>query len=156
MALQARSIMQSHVVSVSPHDPLSNVQRLFFEEEINGAPVIDDDTRVLGVITSRDLLRAAAEEHDSTRGDPGYFRELLEISGPDFMDAPDGFLERLSERTVSEFMTTSLVTVPPDASVAEVARTLRTNHVHRVLVVEGKRLQGIISSFDLVSLLEKS
>ena len=155
MALQARSIMESHLVTVSPDDPLANVQRLFFDEEINGAPVVDDENRLLGVITSRDLLRAAAEEHDSTRGDPGYFRELLEVSGPDFMDAPNGFLDRLSERRVSEFMTSSVVTVTPDASIAEVARTLRQNHIHRVLVVDGERLAGLISSFDLVGLLEK-
>ena len=52
-------------------------------------------------------------------------------------------------------MTTSLVTVPPNASVAVLARTLRKNRIHRVLVVDEHRLIGIISSFDLVALLEK-
>lgn len=155
MAVLARDIMQSHLVTVSPDDPLTSVQRLFFEEEINGAPVVDETTRLLGVITSRDLLRAAAEEHESTRGDPGYFRELLELSGPDFMEAPEGFLDRLGERRVADFMTSSVIAVAPDAPIAEVARTLRSHHVHRVLVVNGGRLVGLISSFDLVALLEK-
>lgn len=154
-ALTARSIMQTHVVSVSPEDPLSNVHRLFFEEDINGAPVVDDQEFVVGVITSKDLLRAASEEHDSTRGDPGYFRELLEFSGPDWENAPEGYLGRLRERTVEEFMTEEAISVAPDASIPEVARAIRSHGVHRVLVVDSGRLVGIISTFDLVGLLEK-
>lgn len=155
MALKARSIMETHVVSVSPEDPLSSVHRLFFEEDINGAPVVDEQERVVGVISSKDLLRAAADEHDSARGDPGYFRELLEFSGPDWENAPEGYLDRLRERIVEEYMTNEIVSVGPDATIAEVARTMRTQGVHRVLVVEDNRLAGIISSFDLVGLLEK-
>jgi CBS domain-containing protein len=155
-ALKARDIMQTHVVSVSPQDPLSTVHRLFFEEDINGAPVVDDQEFVVGVISSSDLLRAAAEEHDSARGDPGYFRELLEFSGPDWENAPEGYLDRLRERTVEEYMTEDAVSVPPDASVAEVARAIRSHGVHRVLVVDAGRLVGIISTFDLVGLLEKN
>jgi CBS domain-containing protein len=155
MALTARSIMETHVVSVSPEDPLSAVHRLFFDEGINGAPVVDDQERVVGVISSSDLLRAAAEEHDSTRGDPGYFRELLEQAGPDWQAGPEGFVDRLAERTVGDYMTDQLVSVAPDADIAEVARTIRSHRVHRVLVVDDGRLAGIISTFDLVGLLEK-
>lgn len=155
MALTARSIMQTHVVSVSPQDPLSSVHRLFFEENINGAPVVDEQEFVVGVITSKDLLRAAADEHDSARGDPGYFRELLEFSGPDWETAPEGYLARLRERTVEEYMTEDAISVSPDAGIPEVARTLRSHGVHRVLVVDAGRLVGIISTFDLVGLLEK-
>jgi CBS domain-containing protein len=155
MALTARDIMETHVVTVAPENPLSAVHRLFFEEDINGAPVVDEMERVVGVITSKDLLRAAAEERDSARGDPGYFRELLEFSGPDWESGPEGFIERLRERTVEEHMTEDAVCVPPNASVAQVARTMRQHVVHRVLVVEDDRLMGIISTFDLVGLLEK-
>ena len=155
MALTARNIMETHVVSVSPEDPLSSVHRLFFEEDITGAPVVDDQEFVVGVITAKDLLRAASDEHDAARGDPGYFRELLEFSGPDWENAPEGYLDRLRERTVEDYMTEEALSVPPEASVPEVARAMRSHGVHRVLVVEGGRLVGIISTFDLVGLLEK-
>ena len=155
MALTARDIMETQVITLSPNDPLSNVHRLFCDEEIHGAPVVDDEGRVLGIITSMDLLRAASDEHESARGDPSYFRELFEISGPDWEEAPEGFLDRLRERVTSEFMTEEVACVGVDATVPEIARTLRGNHIHRVLVVEGEILQGIITTFDLVGLLEK-
>jgi predicted transcriptional regulator len=147
--------METRVITLSPSDPLSNVHRLFCDEEIHGAPVVDDEGRVLGIITSMDLLKAASDEHESARGDPSYFRELFEISGPDWEEAPEGFLDRLRERVTSEFMTEDVAYVGVDATIPEVARTLRANRIHRVLVVEDEVLQGIITTFDLVGLLEK-
>jgi len=155
MALTARDIMETQVITLSPSDPLSNVHRLFCDEEIHGAPVVDDDGRVLGIITSMDLLRAASDERDSARGDPTYFRELFELSGPDLQEAPEGFLDRLRERVTAEFMTEDVACVGTDATVPEIARALRRNRIHRVLVVEDEILQGIITTFDLVGLLEK-
>ncbi len=160
MALTGRDIMETQVITLSPDDPLSNVHRLFFEEEIHGAPVVDDEGRVLGIVTSLDLLRAFADDRDAERGDPAYLRELFEISAPisavDWESAPEEDLDRLHDRTASEVMTESVACLSPDASVAEIAQTLRFHHIHRVLVVEDDILKGIITTFDLVGLLEKT
>ncbi len=155
MAQTARDVMQSHVITVSPETPLLDVQRLFVEEEINGAPVVDDAGKILGIVSTRDLLRAAEDEHDTAASETRYFRDELEFSGPDWSNALEDFQDRLAQRTVSEVMTSGAVIVPPTASVAEVAATLRRHRIHRVLVAERDILEGIISSFDLVALLEK-
>lgn len=155
MPLFARDVMQTDVITVSPDEPLLGVQRLFVEEEIGGAPVVDDAGRVVGMISSVDVLRAVSEEHDSARTGSTYFRELLEFSGPDWIADSEDFQDRLREMSASDAMTDGVVTVEIDAPVPEVARTLRENHVHRVLVVDQERLVGIVSTFDLVGLLEK-
>ena len=61
MPKTAKDIMQSQVVTVSPDAPLHSTQRLFYEEGIQGAPVVDEQGRVVGMITSTDILRAATE-----------------------------------------------------------------------------------------------
>jgi CBS domain-containing protein len=147
--------MQTYVVTVSPEEPLLDIHRLFVEEEIHGAPVVDEQDRVLGVISSSDLLRAVSEEHETVRATPSYLRDFLEFSGPDWSSAPEDFQDRLRERVASEAMTDGVVTVALDAPVAEIAGAMRQNKVHRVLVLEDGVLRGIISSFDLVALLEK-
>ncbi len=155
MSVLARDLMQTHVLSVSPETRLLDVHRLFVEEEIHGAPVVSDEGTVIGVITTLDLLRAVEEEHETAASAPVYFRELLEFSGPDWGAPPEDLQDRLAQLSVADAMTEEVVTVPADAPIAEVARTLRRQHVHRVLVVEDGRLAGILSSFDLISLLEK-
>ena len=151
----ARDLMQTQVVTVAPHDPLHAVQRLFTQEGIHGAPVVDDEERVLGVITSTDILRAATEAHDVEPAEPAVFREDLDLSRLAWSLAPEDLKERLQDAVVEDHMTREVVQVAPSASVAAVARALREHQVHRAIVTENGRLRGVISAFDLIALLEK-
>ena len=154
MALTASDIMQTQVVTVSPSDPLHTVQRLFFEEEVHGAPVVDETSRVRGMISSMDLIRAVMEGSDSSTGVD--FTDAFEQLGrPPWDAASDEFQDRLGEAVVADAMTESIVTVDPTTPIPEVALLLRQNRIHRVLVVKGDNLLGIISSFDLIRLLEE-
>jgi CBS domain-containing protein len=147
--------MQTYLISVNPETPLLEVHRLFVDEEITGAPVVDETGRLLGVISSVDLLRAVDEEHDAASAGSRHFREVLEFSGPDWQEGADDFQDRLGERTVSDAMTRGGITVAPETTISDVAATLRKHRIHRVFVVDGEQLCGVISTFDLVALLEK-
>jgi CBS domain-containing protein len=155
MALCARDVMQTAVATIECDATLLDAHRLFVEEEIHGAPVVDADGAVVGVISTLDLLRAVRDEHESAASEPSYYREFLPFSGPDWGSGPEDFQDRLSQRTVGEAMTESVVSVAPDASIPEIAGALRQNRIHRVLVADAGRLLGIVSTFDLVALLEK-
>jgi len=154
MSQTARDVMQTQVVTLAPETPLSSVQRLFYEESIHGAPVVDEQGRVVGMLSSADLLRAAAEEHDVAPGEPASFQNDLDLSHEEWERAPADLAKRIgAERTVADAMSTGVVNVPQDAKVAEVARRMRDHHIHRVVVVDGDKLSGVISSFDLIQVL---
>jgi CBS domain-containing protein len=150
MSIRARDVMQTQVVVVSPSDSLAAVMRLFSDEGIHGAPVVDEQGRVVGVISASDLLRAAADADEAARPGYGYFEEGIET----FPEGLEGFSE-VGDRRAEDVMTEAIVWVQPTASIAEVARTLRESRVHRALVLEDETLVGIISSFDLIAVLEK-
>jgi len=155
VARTASEIMETQVLSVSPETPLTVVQRMFVEEEIHGAPVIGSDGRLLGVLTSADLLRAVSDEHDGIGGHTAYMRDVLEFSSPDWSRMPQDFQDRLSQLRAEEFMTKNVISVSPDTAVAEVAQIIVRDHVHRVCVVKGEELVGIISTLDLVAELAR-
>ena len=155
MALVARDVMQSHVIKLDPDTPLLDVHRLFVEEGIGGAPVVDEMGKLIGVVSSADLLRAVEEERDTAASTPNYLREFLEFSGPDWTEGPEDFQDRLSGVRVSDVMTPGGVSVAPDAPISEVARRMREQAIHRVFVVEGESLEGVITTFDMVGILEK-
>jgi CBS domain-containing protein len=147
--------MQTGVVAIDHDATLLDAHRLLVEEEIHGAPVVDEEGAVVGVISTLDILRAVQEEHESAAAVPAYYREFVPFSGPDWASGPEDFQDRLSQLTVGDAMSESVVAVPPEASIPEVARLLRQNRIHRVLVVDEDQLLGIISTYDLVALLEK-
>ncbi len=83
MVQAARDLMETHVVTVGPDDPLDSVRRLFFDEGIHGAPVVDEEHRVVGVISTTDLLRAAYEKLDSERPHSTFTNDGIETLGFD-------------------------------------------------------------------------
>jgi CBS domain-containing protein len=155
MQARARDVMQTAVITVGPEASLVDVQRLFLEEGIGGAPVVDEAGRVVGVISAADVLRAVESERDTALAEPRYFRETLEFSGPDWRHDVEDFQDRLAELRVEDAMTRGVIAVAPESPAAEVARTMRESRVHRVLVMEKDVLVGIVSTFDLIALLER-
>lgn len=154
MASLACDVMQTGVLTVSPETTLADLQRLFVEEGISGAPVVDADGRLAGVVSVSDLLRAAFEERDTAVAEASYFREDLEFSAPAGAGADD-LQDRLAQLRVADAMTPGTLWVPPDAPVSEIADLVGKYRVHRVLVVDDGALVGIVSTFDLVALLAK-
>jgi CBS domain-containing protein len=126
---RASDVMQRDVITLSPEMPILDVYRMFVEEEIHGAPVVDEAGAVRGVVSTLDLLRLGNEEAYVARDSTG-------------------------QLTADDAATRELVTVGPNATVEEVARTMLAQHVHRVLVVDRDReLLGVISTFDLLRIV---
>lgn len=150
----ARDLMEAPVLTVSPEASLLEVHRLLSEEEISGAPVVDDEGTLIGVITATDLIRAIDDESSTARMDSEYFRDLLPYSAPDWSAGPEDFQNRLAALRVSDAMTRDVLTIRPDAPASEIARDLRARHIHRVFVVAGAQLVGIVTAFDLLRVLE--
>ena len=155
MGRTARDVMQTYLISVNPETPLLEVHRLFVDEEINGAPVVDDTGRLLGVISSVDLLRAVEEEHDAASGGSADFREIADLSSPDWQQGSSDFQDRLGERTVADAMTRGGITVTPETPVSEVAGIMISGHIHRLLVTRAGQAVGIVTTLDLLKLLVK-
>jgi CBS domain-containing protein len=148
--------MQSQVVTVGPDTPLIDVHGLFAREQINAAPVVDETEEVVGVISTTDLIRTLDEERDTAWVDTSYLRDLLPYSSPDWDSVPEDLQDRWSQLRVSDAMTEGVVSVAPDASAGEVASTLRKNRLHHVFVIDGGTLVGVISTFDLLELVERT
>lgn len=153
MPVVARDLMQTRVVTVSPDTPLSSVRQLFIDEGIHGAPVVDERRKLLGVISTTDLLRAASQADEVERPESYYDGEGVEDFTLAGLDAR--FKSGLGEASAADHMTDSVVAVDPEQSVPELARAFRTHGVHRVLVVDHGVLRGIISTLDLIGLLEQ-
>ena len=150
-----RHFMTRQVVSLPTEMLCTEAWDLFRSRGLRRAPVTRE-ARVVGMITSTDILRAATEAEETTTSGPGYFRDDLEYPSGLLPLASEDFQERLQDITVADFMTEGVVHVEPSTPVSELARTIRENKIHRLLVVENGTLRGIVSTFDLVTLLEKS
>jgi CBS domain-containing protein len=153
-AVTAKDIMERRIVTVSPSAPLSEVERLLTENRISGMPVTDAQGRAIGVVSYRDLLDHYAENPDAR---PRRERAFYRLSTQHLLDEDFESFEvpEESEDTVEDVMTPEVIGVGPDATLREIARTMSSHSIHRVLVVEREsgKVVGIISSMGVLAAL---
>jgi CBS domain-containing protein len=132
-------VMTTDVVQVWPSMPLKELAELLLSRGISGAPVVDAEGRVLGVVSETDIL---AKEQGSVDA-----RSLLHrLLSP----ATRAEQAKVEATTASEAMTSPAVTIAPHATVAEAAATMLEHCVNRLPVVDGPSLRGIVTRADLV------
>ena len=150
--LRARDLMQRDIITVSPDMPILDVYRLFVEEEIHGAPVVDDSQIVCGVITTLDLLRVTREELEpgSSATASEYFRADLPFPVASWMHLPDDIQDHLATVVARDAMSKEIVTVDPETVIDDVARTMLSHRIHRVLVSGASGIEGVLTTFDLL------
>ena len=140
------SLMVGEVISATPATPFKDVAKLLAEHDITGLPVLDDDGRVLGVISESDLLvrQASAGGGDEERQGPRHGRTV----GSTDADRRDDKREGL---TADLLMSAPAITVQAEDTVANAARTMLRHSVERLPVVDAEgRLVGIVTRRDLL------
>ena len=140
--------MTKEVISLKPEESVKHAAKGFVDNKIGGAPVIDDDGRLVGLISESDLISQDVKIHF-----PSYIHLLDSYI---FLESPKRFeetLKRAAAAKVEELMTTEVVTVAPDTSIEEVATLMIEKHIGRIPVVSGGKVIGIITKGDIVRTL---
>jgi CBS domain-containing protein len=178
-SLDARTvsgIMQTDLVTVEASMTLREAIEVLRGAGVSGAPVLRG-SRLVGVLSGTDILEleamSPAPPEEPPAGPDWSEREVRpdeeEVENPsafffarredadalwDRMTAPDGpEWDQLERHTVEEVMSRDVVTVSPGTPVTEAARLMLDHHIHRVLVVDGDDLVGVMSAFDFVRLV---
>lgn len=146
------ALMVSHVVTVGYDTPFKEVVRLLGEHRISGLPVIDEDDKVIGVISETDLmLRQSRESGPATT--VGTWAARLRRLSRDVRRAA----AKSRARTAGGVMSKPAVTVRADATVPEAARLMAGLRIERLPVVdEEERLVGIVTRRDLLQVFLRS
>lgn len=144
--MRVKDLMTTDVLTVRVTTQLKDAARLLAEHRISGLPVVDDDGRVLGVLSEGDILYKETGMKDR----PGFFERLLSVPAT-------GFELKLAARTVGEAMSAPAVTIGPTRPVTVAATTMIDEGVNRLPVVDHEgRLVGIVTRADLVRAFVRS
>ena len=138
-------VMTPEPVCANAGSSLRDVARLLDEYEISGLPVIDDQDRLIGVISRTDLLRRLLEGPPSARRD----EDWLDLLTADSATSVDVDVARLG--TVDDLMSIDPIVARREEKLSKVARRLADERVHRVIIVDEDRHPiGILTTLDLL------
>jgi CBS domain-containing protein len=131
--LTVRDVMTDHPRTVLADTPLKDAARTIVRTGLGALPVVDEDDRVLGMLSEKEVIR--------------HLLSTQAFIGPDARVAsPPG----AGAKTVREAMTRQVLCVAPQQPLAEVASLMSNKDVDRVPVVREGRLVGFLTRGDIV------
>lgn len=129
MTRTVRELMHPGLITCRPETTLGEVALMLAHHHVHSLFVADRDGRPLGVLTDFDLLAA------------------------EWLSVDEASLQAMKTMTAGELMTVPVDTIEADAPAAQAAERMRSEGVHRLLVLEAERPLGVISISDLVASL---
>lgn len=150
MQEKASDVMVKDVICVERDMDLRDLAKLFLKRGITGAPVVDGNQDLVGVISQRDLIFYNLTRDDELVTDSDFYHRVR----VDGQHLPGGFqIEDTNTGCVSDVMTPVVHAVSEGASLDSVARMMTRKHIHRVIVRRGRKVAGIISALDVLRAL---
>jgi CBS domain-containing protein len=146
--------MTRGVLTVDADWSVSELATFLEDHAISGAPVVDAEGALLGVVSVTDIARRGAIAESSDAETHAFYHHGVERVVAREEAARFRVVDDASK--VREIMTPMIFSVDATASVEEVADAMIRGRIHRLFVMEDGRLVGVISSLDLLSLIRDS
>jgi CBS domain-containing protein len=140
--MKASDVMTTDVVSIGPETSVRHIAQLMLRHRVSALPVLDDDGRLVGIVSEGDLMRRGELGGDQHRS---WWLNLF--AGPE--EIASEYVKQHGQRA-KDVMTSRVVSIDEHASVATIAAILEEKRVKRLPVLRDGRLIGIVSRADLL------
>jgi len=121
--MKVGEIMTPEVIVVTPTDRAPKAARVMLEYKITALPVLDEQRKIAGIVTSSDMFRLVIDELPATK------KHIL----------------------VKDYMTSNLVTIEPDTAILEAHRLMGVMRIRALPVMKDDELKGIVTRSDLMA-----
>lgn len=145
--MKVGEIMTEPVLTITQDRSLEEVAHKMLNSKVGGLPVVDDEGKIVGMVTESDF---SAKEHAipfSRIYAPQLFGEWMSKEGV------DKAYQAARSIMVKEVMTTPAITITEDETVAEAVRRMLDHKVHRLPVVKDGVPLGMVSRHDLLKMV---
>ena len=173
--LSVRDIMTTGVVTLTPESTIREAMETLSTSHLSGAPVVTGN-HVVGVISTSDIMsfivsapepetadadETVREAWEEPLQDPDEEEEIERAMSDEVFDewaqSGDGIIDDaspdgrglLDQHTVEEAMTQNVFSIAPGSSVRAAATLMRKHGIHRLIVMHGAKLAGIVSALDI-------
>jgi predicted transcriptional regulator len=152
--LTAKDVMNSNVISVPADWTIEELSQFLIDKAITGAPVKNEDGKLVGVVSLTDIVRHDSLAEVDLRADEPhdyYMHGWEDRLSPE--DLTSFHIEDKPQALVRNIMTPMIFKVDENTSLPEVADTMIGGRVHRLLVTRGGKVVGIVTTLDLLKVI---
>ena len=153
MITTVKDIMTSQVQTVRDAWSIKQLAEFFFENNVSGAPVLDEYGKLLGVVSVTDLVRFDSQHNEETQTNTHdvYTHHLEKHFAKEEIAAFQ--IEDATSTTVHDIMTPMVFDVDESTTIQQAADIMVKGHIHRVFVTNNKKVVGVVSALDMLKVL---
>lgn len=142
--LKAKDIMTEDVITVNPSMTIEEFARILMKNQISGAPVVDEDGSLIGIVTENDLITQNKRLHIPT------ILRLFDAFIPLGTSRLEREIKKITATTVGEICTKKVITVDPETPLEEIATIMTEKKIHLIPVIKEGNIVGIIGKKDII------
>jgi len=146
----AKDLMSEKVVCVHPDTPIHTLIKILIKNHINGAPVVNKDGKLVGVVSKTDIV-----EYDEKTS-----KKRVPSSKKSFYSDTNGKLKKalakiskaksFGNAVVQDIMTSHVVTAQADDTIDRLAKIMYDKKIHRIIIQDKEQVIGVVSTLDIL------
>ncbi len=141
----AKEIMKKKVITLSPEMTVEEAGRLFMEKGISGAPVVDSEGRLTGIVTENDLITKNRRLHIPTI--LRIFDLYIAVSGRGEMEDE---IRKMAAYLVRDIATKDVITISEETGLEDIATIMTDKRIHLLPVMRGGKMVGIVGRHEVL------
>lgn len=138
--MKVKNVMSKRVIKIKKGMTYQEVVKIFLKYKISGAPVVDEKDNLIGLISEKDLFRILYPYYKSFYENPELYFDL---------EARENKTLEIKNDPVENFMTHVVITITPETPIMAAGAIMLARGIHRLPVVENKKIVGIVSREDI-------
>ena len=143
--------MTEKVVCVHPDTPIHTLIKILIKNHINGAPVLDKDGKLVGVVSKTDIVEY--EEKTSKKQSQSSKKSFYSDTNGKLKKAFDKIAKakRLGKAVVQDIMTSRVITAQADDTIDRLAKIMHDKNIHRIIIQDKGQVVGVVSTLDILN-----
>lgn len=141
----AKDIMTKEVITVTTDVTIEGLARIFTRHDISGAAVVDEDGKLLGIVTENDLIKMEQRLHIPTV--INIFDAVIYLGSSKRFEED---IKRMAATKVEDIFRKDIVTITESSTIEEIATIMSEKNIHHLPVVKKGKLVGIVGKKDIV------
>jgi CBS domain-containing protein len=151
--MKIEDAMQKDVIKFNELDKIVDVAQSFRDNKISGAPVVDKENKVVGVISEGDIMKLIEVHSPKINLILPAPLDLIELPlrMKYELDEVAEDMQKAGSTVIDQIMTKKIITISPDASISDAAEMMDKHKIKRLPVVNGEgKLIGIVTRGDII------
>ena len=144
--MKAKEIMTRDPITCLPQTPIEDLCETLRRENINGAPVVDEAGKLVGIVSQDDVIFRKVTPNEDVHP-PRDIKDLFQRGFASIAESDAG------PRCVEDIMTREVISADEETPVEQLCRTMWERRIHRIPITRNGKLSGIVSALDLCKII---